>query len=134
MKKNQLFGLAAGAVVIIAIIIGGVFLTGSKPNNMNMGSNSSSNADAVATDKVDIKGYAFSPAVIKVKVGTTVTWTNQDAVSHTVTGDDTSSAEKLSSSDIQKGGTYTHTFKTAGTYKYHCFPHPYMHGTVVVTN
>jgi amicyanin len=99
-----------------------------------MGSSTPSTANAVMTDKVDIKGYAFSPAAIKVKVGTTVTWTNQDAVAHTVTADDSASSAKLSSNDIQQGGTYTYTFKTAGTYKYHCFPHPYMHGTVVVTN
>jgi plastocyanin len=95
-------------------------------------SNSSSNA-AVSTSNVTIKNYMFSPAAIKVKVGTTVTWTNQDDVNHTVTADTTSSLAP-SSMDIPDGQTYQFTFQHAGTYTYHCFPHPYMHGTIIVTS
>jgi len=84
----------------------------------------------VATDHVAIQGFAFGPANITVKPGTTVTWTQQDEDQHTVTADDGS----FTSSPMVTGATYTHTFAATGTYHYHCSIHPFMHGTVVVAN
>ena len=87
-------------------------------------------AAPVATNKVAIMGFAFGPATITVKPGTTVTWTQQDEDQHTVTANDGS----FSSSPLVTGATYTHTFTTPGTYTYHCSIHPFMHATVVVGN
>jgi plastocyanin len=84
----------------------------------------------MATDQVAIAGFAFGPQAVTVKVGTTVTWSNQDEDSHTVTADDRS----FTSQALGNGQTFTHTFTTPGTYAYHCSIHPFMHGTVVVTN
>jgi plastocyanin len=85
----------------------------------------SGNAVAVA-----ISGFAFNPATLTVKVGTTVTWTNQDPVVHTVTSD----TGLFDSGDMAQGATFSYTFTTAGTYIYHCIPHhAKMMGTVVVT-
>lgn len=89
-------------------------------------------SDAVEANAVTIQNYAFAAKDIKVKVGATVTWTNQDDVSHTITAD-TASADAPSSQLISKGKTYSFTFKKAGTYSYHCNLHPYMKGTVTVT-
>jgi len=145
-KQQKLIGAAVAAVIIIIGAV--VLLGGSKTNNSSMNgmqmsqkqssatnSNSStSNADAstaVAATMVDIKDYAFSPAVIKVKVGDTVTWTNQDTVHHNVVAD-TPSSDAPNGPLIGKGETYSFKFTKAGTYTYHCQPHTYMHGTVVV--
>ncbi|MES2953384.1 MAG: cupredoxin family copper-binding protein [Patescibacteria group bacterium] len=76
-----------------------------------------------------IKGYAFAPGVIKVKKGTTVTWTNMDSVGHSVVAD----SGKWTSDLLAKGQTYSYTFDAVGTVAYHCGPHPYMKGTVEVT-
>ncbi len=76
-----------------------------------------------------IKGYAFAPATLKVKKGTTVTWTNMDNVSHSVVAD----SGKWESDLLGNGKMYSHTFDTVGTFAYHCGPHPYMKGTVEVT-
>jgi plastocyanin len=84
----------------------------------------------VAGDHVAIRSFAFGPAAITVKPGTTVTWTQQDEDQHTVTADDGSFA----SSPLTTGQGYTHTFTDPGTYHYHCSIHPFMHGTVVVAN
>ena len=127
--KNIAIGVVAVIVLVAAVI--GVSTMGGKSTNM-AGMNDTTSA-AVATNAVTIKGYMFSPAAIKVKVGTTVTWTNQDAVNHTITADN-SSSDAPSSMDIAQGKSYSFTFNKAGTYTYHCFPHPYMHGTVEVTN
>ncbi len=83
-------------------------------------------------DSVEIKNFAFGPSSITIKKGTTVTWTNKDSVGHTVTPDQ-ETEDFQGSQLIDKDQTYSFTFETAGTYTYHCTPHPQMTGTVVVT-
>src|ERR1700757_277800 len=84
---------------------------------------------AVAGDQVTIDNFAFAPATLTVKAGTTVTWTNKDEEPHTVAASDGS----FHSPGMGTGATFTHTFSTAGTFDYVCSIHPSMHGTVVVT-
>ena len=76
---------------------------------------------------VDAKNFAFEPKTVTIKVGQTVTWTNQDSVTHTVTGDG-----GIDSGDLSKGESYSKTFDTAGTFNYHCSIHPSMTGQVIV--
>ncbi len=83
---------------------------------------------AHADGSIAISSFAFSPAVIEVLVGSQVTWTNQDKASHSIVGD----AGGFTSDTLKQGDSFKHTFKTAGTYKYHCGFHKYMTGTVVV--
>lgn len=107
----------------------------SSMSNMNQASNTNSNAQTttpVTTNKVDIKEFAYSPATITVKKGTTVTWTNQDSVKHNVAPTDETNDFKASEL-LGKGESYSATFNTVGTFDYICTPHPYMKGKVVVT-
>ncbi len=78
-------------------------------------------------------GFAFTPAMITIKVGTTVVWTNSTGAPHTSTSD-AGSAVTWDSSFINSGQTFSFTFTQTGTFHYHCNVHPYMHGTVVVTS
>jgi plastocyanin len=87
-------------------------------------------AATAPSNQVNIANFSFAPGTVMVKPGTTVTWTQQDKDQHTVTADDGS----FGSSPLTTGQTFTHTFGTLGTYHYHCAIHPFMHGTVVVTN
>jgi plastocyanin len=84
--------------------------------------------EAEATDKVAIKDFQFKPATVEVKVGTTVTWTNEDGFAHTATADDKS----FDTGNLDKGQTGTATFEKAGTFKYICTIHNSMVGTVIV--
>jgi plastocyanin len=77
---------------------------------------------------VTIKDFAFAPGSITVAAGTTVTWTNQDSASHTVTADDGSFDSKA----LATGATFSQTFPTAGSFTYHCAIHTSMTATVVV--
>jgi plastocyanin len=77
---------------------------------------------------VSISGMSFSPSAYTVKAGTTVTWTNNDGVPHTVTADDNS----FDSGSLAAGEKWTYTFSTAGTYAYHCNFHSGMNAKVVV--
>jgi plastocyanin len=81
-----------------------------------------------ATSDVSIQNMSFVPNSVTVSVNTTVTWTNNDSVTHTVTSD----TNLFTSGNIAPGGTFSFTFVTAGTYNYHCSIHTDMLGTVVV--
>jgi plastocyanin len=83
---------------------------------------------AAAGSAVSIASFSFQPAALTVSVGTTVTWTNNDSASHTVTADDGS----FKSDTLGKGGTFSQTFATAGTFAYHCAIHSSMTGTITV--
>ncbi|WP_319943336.1 cupredoxin domain-containing protein [Nocardia aurantia] len=76
-----------------------------------------------------IDNFAFAPAALTVRVGSTVTWTNRDEEPHTVVSADGT----LHSPGMGTGATYSFTFTKAGTVDYVCSIHPFMHGTVVVT-
>src|SRR5215208_3401878 len=76
----------------------------------------------------------YDPTPVNVAVGTTVTWTNNDATLHTaVSGTpDSGPSGEFDSSYLAKGKTFSHTFDTAGTFDYYCTLHPFMIGQVVV--
>jgi plastocyanin len=82
--------------------------------------------NAQNTASVEIKGFAFNPASITVKKGTTVTWKQQDSAPHTITG------TGFESGNLAKGQAFSHTFNDAGTFDYHCSLHPSMKGKVIV--
>ncbi len=82
-----------------------------------------------STDAVAMQNQAFGPKAITVKVGQTVTWTNMDVDSHTVTFD----AGDVKSGVLAPNSTFAHLFGAAGTFAYHCTIHADMHGVVVVT-
>jgi len=80
---------------------------------------------------IKINNFAFSPATLTVKAGTTVTWTNADSAPHTVVSDAGAPAQ-FTSQALATGSSFPFTFTQAGTYTYHCSIHPSMKGTVIV--
>ncbi|MFD5475640.1 plastocyanin/azurin family copper-binding protein [Streptomyces sp. NPDC127105] len=88
-------------------------------------------AAPVSGSAVAIRNFAFSPTTLKVKTGTTVTWTNQDTDAHTVTS--AGSGGPLRSAALATHATYRYRFTAPGTYHYLCTIHPFMTATVEVT-
>lgn len=84
--------------------------------------------DAAAPGEVAIQEFAFAPADLQVNVGDTVTWTNLDTTSHTITEDNGA----FDSGSVAGEQTFEFTFETAGEFAYHCDFHPGMTGTVTV--
>jgi plastocyanin/glucose/arabinose dehydrogenase len=82
---------------------------------------------------VTMQNLAFVPQNITVQAGTTVTWTNNDAIQHTVTWDDRS----VDSGLLSQNDTFSIKFDQPGMYGYFCIPHGSpgagMFGTVTVT-
>lgn len=84
------------------------------------------NADATM---LTIKDLAYEPATITIPVGSTITWTNDDSVQHTVTA---KNRDVLQSGALAPGATYSQTFSTPGTIEYFCEFHANMKGSIVV--
>ncbi len=76
---------------------------------------------------VKIANFTFSPPQLTVKSGTTVTWTNEDDIPHTVV-----SPPNIRSKPLDTDDKFSFTFTTPGSYKYFCGLHPHMTGTIVV--
>ena len=80
--------------------------------------------------QVNIQNFAYQPANMQVRAGTTVTWTNQDNVPHSVTFKNGMKDSGL----LSAGQSFNYTFNTPGTYQYYCTVHPYMVATVTVVS
>ncbi len=95
------------------------------------GPSAAANSQPVQTDKVEMaKSYKFSPPVIQVTAGTTVTWHNDDNFTHDVRLLDGSNWK---SKPLAPGDSATYTFDKPGEYNYDCSFHPQdMKGKVIV--
>jgi quinohemoprotein ethanol dehydrogenase len=91
---------------------------------------------AEGVDKVKIADnnveYAYWPARIRVKAGTTLTFTNVGDLPHTATAFDKGKIGDWDTGALAKGESKAITFKQPGTYFYICTPHPWMYGQVIV--
>jgi plastocyanin len=87
----------------------------------------SSSAVTIPAGAESLGNRAYTPDDLTVTVGTTVTWTNTDSVSHTSTSD----AAGWNSGTVPPRGEFSFAFQTAGTFPYHCAIHPGMVGRVV---
>jgi plastocyanin len=77
---------------------------------------------------VKIDNFTFSPTTLTVAPGTTVTWTNDDDIPHTVVAKD----KAFRSKPLDTGNQFTFTFATPGEYAYFCSLHPHMVGKIIV--
>jgi nitrite reductase (NO-forming) len=106
----------------------------------------SPSASPINTNKVSIVhgaatlgNKAFSPNLIRIKVGSTVTWTNNDNNLHTVTSGIPNSANAGQTFDsgltalIMPTKIYSHKFTNTGEFSYFCRVHPTMVGKIVVS-
>lgn len=94
------------------------------------------NYTVIQSDHVSIKKESwnqnthdpFDPEAIEVPLGTSVTWTNNDTVVHTITD----FKNTFDSGMIKAHGTWSYTFKDKGNFNYFCSLHPWMKGSVSV--
>ena len=77
---------------------------------------------------VTITHFAYTPPVLRVPAGTTVTWINHDEEPHTVT----SASGAFASAGLSRDDTFSQRFSKPGTYAYMCALHPHMKATVIV--
>jgi plastocyanin len=98
------------------------------PSGGQSGNAPAPSGEAVRSAKVEIADFQYAPGALTIQSGGKVTWLNQDSTEHTATLDDGS----FSTGDLAEGKLKSESFKTPGTYAYHCEIHPEMKGTVEV--
>ena len=84
--------------------------------------------DILGSTVVVIRRFAFGPGELRVRPGDRVTWINCDEDPHTSTAD----GGEWTSPLLAPGDAFTQTFESAGEFPYHCEPHPFMVGRVIV--
>ena len=85
-------------------------------------------ASGPAAAEVTVASMKWSADTIRIASGQIVRWINKDPLDHTVTFD----VEGPASGTIPQKGSYAVKFDAPGTYPYHCTPHPFMTGVVIV--
>ncbi len=134
---------AIGTIVIEGEADPEIFSTGAAEAATDEGVEASASFD----EEVVIPANAFDPANadnaydplnLTIPVGTTVRWVNGDTVAHTVTSgvSDGTIGEAdgiFDSGFLEEGDTFTYTFDEAGEFAYYCLPHPWMVGSITVT-
>ncbi|HEY5225619.1 MAG TPA: cupredoxin family copper-binding protein [Methylovirgula sp.] len=85
-------------------------------------------AAATGADEVTFDNFAFTPQILQVKAGTTVTFVNHDDIPHSVVSETGAFRSRALDTDEK----YTFTFAKAGEFAYFCGLHPFMKGKVVV--
>ncbi|AYF76649.1 copper-binding protein [Nocardia yunnanensis] len=130
------------ALILVAVVAGALVVGGCSSNSSDKAAATttaaaSSGAAATSTGPaapaavtVEVKDMKFSPADVTIKAGDTVTWKFDDRAPHAVQGIG-DVALGINSPIIHKG-EWSHTFTTAGTYRYLCPLHPDMKGSVTV--
>jgi plastocyanin len=90
---------------------------------------------SIVTDAAGLEDKAYQPNPVKIKVGETVIWTNNDLTTHTVTEGNPSTNVPTNGFDsglLNPDEIFKHVFDKAGTIEYHCILHPTMLGKVIV--
>ncbi len=95
---------------------------GSRPHTLNPAIEGGVAAEVRITDS------KFQADSITISAGQAVRWTNADPVQHTVTFE----SGATSSEPLPQGATFVVRFDTPGRFTYHCTPHPFMKGVVIV--
>ena len=86
---------------------------------------------AMAEPRVEIRTFQFRPGHLEIKAGTSVTWTNQDDITHTVTSGTPETRDGRFGQRLEgKGTVTTDEFKEPGIYPYFCERHPSMRGEI----
>ena len=119
MRKTLLGGIAAATLLT---------LTGATALLLPQSHTLAAPAPAPAAVQVTIRNFAFMPATITIKPGTTVTWTNVDDDPHTATANDKS----FHSPALDTDEKFSFTFTKPGDFAYFCALHPHMKGRVIV--
>jgi plastocyanin len=122
--RTAFLGVTLATAVALGCGSGGGYVSGGSPASAQC---TAGTATVLASGTVSLPGMSFSPACAKVAAGTAVTFTNDDAVAHTVTAD-AGTFDHL----LQPSQQVTITFPTAGTVGIHCTIHAGMRMTLVV--
>lgn len=115
---------------LFVVVIGAVVLTTNLPSPQTTRPVFVSAVKGASNSYLVREGFKPKEITVVIGVNNTVAWRNDDpGTVHTVNSD---SPKEFDSGQIDPGKSYVHTFTKPGSYSYHCDPHPWMVGTVIV--
>ena len=79
--------------------------------------------------EIVVDNFAFKPQMVRIKLGTTITWVNHDDIPHSIV----CPSMNVHSHPMDTNESFSFTFTKAGFYNYICGLHPHMHGQIVVS-
>ena len=82
------------------------------------------------TNYIMVKDSTFTPSVLTVVSGSSITFVNNTGASHTVMSDDSATIKLVT---IAPGSYYFYKKDTFGTFPYHCTLHPNARGAIIIT-
>lgn len=148
-KGKKTWVIVAGVVIIVIVVIAGLYFAG------YLGRTGGGSPVRIWENPVGSCGSSnqcgYDPNPKNVTAGTTIEWTNEGTLPHTVTACHTANApsstacptmnaaslpnfDSGASPQLSGGQKFSNRFDTAGTYYYFCIVHPsQMHGTVIVS-
>ena len=127
--------LLAGLGAALLVATGAVaILEGGEDSGGGSGASASGGGAAKSVNAVSIKDFEYGPPEIKVKLGTKVTWTNDDSTVHTATSRATGSGGSavFGTDTIREGKRGAVTLTKPGEFDYYCQFHPTMSGKLTV--
>jgi len=136
MKRNKKIFISATFCLAVIILFSLAACT-AQDQSSNTTEQVSSDTKGSDPNQIICKNNRFSPDSLTIKVGTTITWINEDNYMHTVTSGASPSdrTDLFDSGNLNKGETFSYTFDEAGTIDYFCIPHYSlgMIGKIIVT-
>ena len=115
-------------LLVLALVAAGCGADDDQPTKPPAASPSGSQGTKLSDGAIAIEKFKFVPETVTVEVGTTVTWTNEDAAPHTATADDGS----FDTGNLRRGDAGTFTFRKPGSYAYFCEFHKFMRAKITV--
>lgn len=138
-KERYKSGLSGAAQLLTLMLILAMAIAGCSSSTTDSGDTTNDDNNTgdpgAATSSVTMEGISFIPGDLTVEVGTTVKWTNDSSVIHTVTsGTDGTHDDIFNSGDMGPNDEFSYTFNEVGTFPYFCIPHVNqgMTGTITV--
>jgi len=134
IRKTHKWGIFVIAMLSV-MLIGFSFACDGDDNGDDNGYSTDPNGNnQPGENEVWMQNTAFVPSELTVSTGTTVTWVNKDAFTHTVTsGAAGNPTDLFDSGNMGENDTFSFTFQSEGTFPYFCKIHPnQMTGTITV--
>ncbi|MBH8578164.1 cupredoxin family copper-binding protein [Nostocaceae cyanobacterium CENA369] len=125
MKYISYFFIAIASALLVILLS----LSSCSPNPKTT-SQPPQTRQQTADTTVKIRNFKFEPANLAIAVGKTVQFINVDEEPHTATAMDGT----FNSKALDTNQTWNYTATKPGTYPYICSVHPFMKGTLTVTN
>lgn len=124
--------ILAALGISLVLATGGVALLSDKTASPEHSASADPSASSsIKTNRVKITDFKYKPPAVEVKVGSRLTFVNEDNAAHTGTS---KTPGAFDSGSIRRGESKTVVLKKAGNFNYYCAFHPFMKAKIQVVD